>query len=86
LDGALFEVLSLRAKTGLHIEVGEYIKKTRGFKTQYEFVKKQASVPGTKVLYVGCTGGRHRSVFIAEILGNELGIAIEHRDLEKSHA
>ena len=29
-------------------------------------------------VYVGCTGGHHRSVYIANRLGADLGIAVEH--------
>ena len=39
---------------------------------------------------VGCTGGRHRSVVVAEELARyfrERGqpVAVEHRDLDRSH-
>ena len=33
--------------------------------------------------YIGCTGGRHRSVAIAHTLGRELGIPVEHLDKER---
>lgn len=39
---------------------------------------------------IGCTGGQHRSVAVAERLSQELSgrfrLELEHRDLEKSHA
>ena len=41
------------------------------------------------VIAVGCTGGKHRSVCLAEELYNELsksaeyGLRIEHRDIDK---
>ena len=41
------------------------------------------------IISIGCTGGKHRSVTLAEELyrrladGREYGIRIEHRDIEK---
>ncbi|GHV32440.1 nucleotide-binding protein [Clostridia bacterium] len=35
------------------------------------------------VIAIGCTGGRHRSVTLAENLGKALGCEISHRDIEK---
>ena len=43
------------------------------------------------VIAVGCTGGKHRSVTLANELynalnGNDYGVKIEHRDIEKDAA
>ncbi len=42
----------------------------------------------TLVIAIGCTGGRHRSVVIADEIGKTLGsrfnVAVEHRDIYKS--
>lgn len=43
------------------------------------------------VIAVGCTGGKHRSVTLAnelykELSGNDYGVKIEHRDIEKDAA
>lgn len=31
-------------------------------------------------VYLGCSGGRHRSVALAHVIGRQLGIPVEHRD------
>jgi len=35
------------------------------------------------VVYLGCTGGHHRSVYLADRLAKELGVSVEHRDYDK---
>jgi RNase adapter protein RapZ len=71
----------LRERTGLDAEVGRYIESTRNFDLLYQHVKEQVTVPGTRVAYVGCIGGQHRSVYLVNRLGKELGVRVEHRDL-----
>jgi RNase adaptor protein for sRNA GlmZ degradation len=46
-------------------------------------VAKAVIVEGAGTVAIGCTGGRHRSVYLVERLGREWGVAIEHRDLGK---
>jgi len=74
---------SLKLLTGLAEPVGEHIRQTKNFDAKYAHLKERASVPGTEVVYLGCTGGKHRSVFLADQLGKELGVAVEHRDIDK---
>jgi UPF0042 nucleotide-binding protein len=76
---------SLRKLDGRHPLVQADIEKTRNLDTFIEGWKALADTIGhpDAVLCVGCTGGHHRSVYVAERLGRDLGIPVEHRDLEK---
>ncbi len=92
-----FYISELREKTGLDSEVYDYVF---SFKESKEFVKKlidflDCSVPlyrkegkAELVVGIGCTGGQHRSVAIAETLRNhfsEIGYnsSVFHRDAKK---
>jgi len=72
---------NLRHKRGTDPEVQRDILKTPDFHVKYQYVKEQVTQPGTEVAYIGCTGGQHRSVFLAERLGQDLGVPVEHRDI-----
>lgn len=74
---------ALRYKRGTDVEVQADILKTPRFQVLYEELKKRVTVPGTEVAYIGCSGGHHRSVFLAELLGKELNVPVEHRDFDK---
>lgn len=55
------------------------ILKTPGFEASYAALKARvAAHPGP--VWLGCTGGRHRSVYLACRLGRELGVPVQHRD------
>jgi len=73
----------LRYKRGTDLEVQQDVMKTPDFHAKYAHLRQQATVPGTEVVCIGCHGGRHRSVFLAERLGRELGVLVEHRDIDK---
>lgn len=90
-------VARLRSKTGKHRSVMNYLKKsskTKGFLDRVtellSFLVPQYLNEGKSYLTIaiGCTGGRHRSVSIAEALSKELtdtdGIQLKlrHRDIE----
>ena len=90
-------VARLRSKTGKHRSVMNYLKK---FSKTKEFLDRVTELLSFLVpqylnegksyltIAVGCTGGRHRSVSIAEALSKELtgtdGIQLKlrHRDIE----
>lgn len=74
----------LRTKTGQDRDVQSYVMTTPDFVSKLQYVKDQITVPGTDVAYIGCMGGRHRSVVIAQLLGEALKIPVEHRDMERA--
>lgn len=94
-------VSELRDQNGLDAPVQEYIQKDSRFdefvaKTldYLEFLLPQYALEGKRYLSVGigCTGGQHRSVFLAERLAHQLAsrsklpisCSSEHQDLHRS--
>ncbi|MGE5704795.1 MAG: RNase adapter RapZ [Clostridia bacterium] len=87
----------LRPKTGCDAEVSDYVLKWSETK---EFLVKlldllsftlphyQREGKSQLVIGIGCTGGKHRSVAIAEhigkVFGEEYTVRVTHRDKEKS--
>jgi len=88
---------ALKKKTGLDAPVGEYIRRRRAYTA---FLRQYLAQIGFLLPYyikegksyltiaIGCTGGRHRSVFIAERVASALsknGFAVSkyHRDIRK---
>ena len=93
-----FYIESMRHKSGAVKEVSDYIA---GFPVTQEFLEKlddmidflvpQYVKEGKSqfVIAVGCTGGMHRSVFVAKHIFDRLGkkgypVKLEHRDLMKN--
>ncbi len=88
---------TLRDKTGEDPEVGAYIEGDPGYAEFFErftgFIapllpRYRAEGKSYLTIAIGCTGGRHRSVYIAEKLGAWLAergfrAAIRHRELER---
>ena len=93
-----YYVEGLRAKTGNDTEIQEYVLQ---FKEAHEFLDKLndmieflipnyiAEGKNQLVISIGCTGGKHRSVTLANELykrlsgKTEYGLKIEHRDIGK---
>lgn len=93
-----YYVDALRAKTGNDKEIQEYVM---GYKEAGQFLDKLEDmvkflIPNyitegktQLVIGIGCTGGKHRSVTLANALYQKLcnekayGIKIEHRDIQK---
>ncbi|PYI51312.1 RNase adapter RapZ [Paenibacillus flagellatus] len=88
----------LRPNTGLDPDVYEYVMKwteTQEFLTKLidmlQFLIPQYAKEGKSqvVVGIGCTGGKHRSVSIAEYLGKMLGnseteiVRVSHRDADR---
>jgi UPF0042 nucleotide-binding protein len=90
-------VENLRPKTGLDVEVVEYLRAQPGYEDFYERLRDFVTylLPGYKkemksylTIGVGCTGGKHRSVAIGQRLADDvaaLGYAVEivHRDSKR---
>ena len=93
-----YYVEGLRAKTGNDTEIQEYVLQ---FKEAHEFLEKLTDMvnflipnyiaegKNQLVISIGCTGGKHRSVTLANELykrladKTEYGLKIEHRDIAK---
>jgi UPF0042 nucleotide-binding protein len=97
LPNPYFEI-GLREQTGCDAPVAEYVlKSTRGaafFERLRDWLRFLLPLYDSEgkayvTIGVGCTGGRHRSVAVAEALASTLRadgreVSVEHRDLEKS--
>lgn len=87
----------LRPFSGEDAQVANFIKKDKVFSPYIKSIKSllSASLPrfveegrGYLTIAVGCTGGQHRSVFIAKVLSEWLQetknhVKLKHRDLKK---
>jgi UPF0042 nucleotide-binding protein len=89
-------VEELRPQTGMDPEVSAYVMEApetrellRHLRPLLDYALPQYAREGKAYLTValGCTGGRHRSVAMAEELGRELGedheVAVSHRDVRR---
>lgn len=88
----------LRPLTGLDPAVGEHIANDPGFKPFSDALaamlppllpRFEREGKSYLTIAVGCTGGRHRSVFVAERLAALIGehghrVRVRHRDLDRS--
>jgi UPF0042 nucleotide-binding protein len=88
-------VYELKFKTGRNRDVKEYIEKQKEFKVFFNVFSKliEISLPGYikegksyLTIAIGCTGGRHRSVFTAERLtkflkSKKYKVKLNHRDI-----
>ncbi len=86
---------SLRSKTGRDSEVGKYIMTDPEYKSFFDNLSNMISslLPLYKAegkayltISIGCTGGQHRSVFVAEEIANSLissdyEVEVSHREL-----
>lgn len=93
-------VPELKPLTGRDAEIAEYIRKDPGFAPAYEQIRAllltvlpRFQVQGKPYVHIafGCTGGRHRSVFMAEQIGAALRAAgfsptMLHRNLSSRAA
>ena len=91
-----FYVEELREKTGLEKEIIEYVMSSDEFKEfnvklidfiEYLIPQYIEEGKGNLVIGIGCTGGKHRSVVVAENLCNALrkenNCVINHRDIDR---
>lgn len=88
---------ALRPKTGMDAEVSDYVmnapetQKLLGhLRSLLDYVLPHYAREGKAYLTIalGCTGGRHRSVAMAEELGRQLGdhheVVVSHRDAQRA--
>jgi UPF0042 nucleotide-binding protein len=73
----------LRNMRGTDLAVQEEVMRTPHFDTLYNHLIEKVTAPGVEIAYIGCTGGHHRSVFLALKLAKQLGVQCEHRDINK---
>ena len=88
----------LRPMSGLQVPVARFIRRDEGLEPFLETLARlmrpllpryAAEGKSYLTIAIGCTGGRHRSVFVAEELGQWLQdegfpVHLHHRDLKKS--
>jgi RNase adaptor protein for sRNA GlmZ degradation len=79
-----FHDKKLRKLRGTHFAVQADIRKTPQFLEKWKRIAEVAGCPPTQELYLGCTSGHHRSVYLAELVGSAFDVPIEHRDFNKS--
>ena len=70
-------------------ETGEFLERAMGL---LDFVVPRYAAEGKSYLsiYFGCTGGRHRSVYLAEAVAKRFAttgrqVRVQHRDIDKEH-
>jgi RNase adapter protein RapZ len=90
-------VEELRAKTGLSEEVGQFIQSTEVYEKYFRmlldfliYLIPLFEIEGKSYLTIcmGCTGGKHRSVFIVKELAEQLSklsytVSTVHRDIDR---
>jgi RNase adapter protein RapZ len=71
----------LRPLRGDHWRVAADIEKTAKFSEKLAALRAKVAAFNGPV-YLGCTGGKHRSVYLADRIGRELGIPVTHLDVD----
>jgi UPF0042 nucleotide-binding protein len=93
-----YYVASLRSLTGRDPEIAGFIRNDHGWSPFFDALiglmqpllpRYAAEGKSYLTIAVGCTGGRHRSVFVAEQLATwlrelDLRVHLQHRDLDRS--
>lgn len=75
--------MDLRHLSGKDPEVAADIRLTPEFEQSYRILVEKVLRSKHSVVALGCTGGRHRSVYLAECLSIDLMLPAEHRDIDK---
>ena len=77
-----FRDKKLRHLRGDHPEVIADICKTPGLEKSYLTLREKVRTHCGRV-FLGCTGGHHRSVYLANRLGKDLKVPVTHLDYDK---
>ena len=70
----------LRQLRGTDRSVQEELENTPGFRDAYVAILARARAT-EGVFWTACTGGHHRSVYVAILLGSDLGVPVHHLNL-----
>ena len=73
---------ALRYLRGIDLAVQKDILKTPNFVKSYLALKQKVEA-FDGVVFLGCTGGHHRSVYLALRLAEELNVPVQHRDINR---
>jgi len=82
-----YRVQELRGLTGVDHPVVVWLSRQPRTEVFYRSlerrVRKLMEDQGETELYLGCFGGQHRSVYLAERLAGQFGVPVEHLDKGK---
>jgi UPF0042 nucleotide-binding protein len=73
----------LRELRGIDPQVAQDIEQTPGFAESFKKLLNVILTATEPVIWLGCTGGHHRSVYLADRIGNLLNARVVHRDINK---
>ena len=73
---------AFRYMRGTDLVVQQDILKTPNFNKSYQELKRKVEA-FDGVVFLGCTGGHHRSVYLALRLAEELNVPVQHRDINR---
>src|SRR6266699_1881473 len=84
-----WSVAHLRVLPGTHWQVARFISgEDIYFQPRYYALLHDVTAIINRydeaVIYIGCTGGQHRSVYLADRLAFDLSLEVAHRDLAYS--
>ena len=83
-----WRAVPLRRLTGLDPAVGQWIRDQKGYAAgldalTWRILDYQGLDSGP--VYLGCTGGRHRSVYLAAYLGRIWNLPVQHVHIDRGH-
>jgi UPF0042 nucleotide-binding protein len=78
-----YRLKNLRYMRGTDQEVASDVESTPGFVESYKALFAKVANSTEEIVFLGCTAGHHRSVYLAERMAQELGAAVMHRDFDK---
>lgn len=76
----------LRDLTGLDLPVQRYLSQSSTWRLFLGSICRKIRDSEPKTVLVYCVGGKHRSVFVAQVLGEIFGAQVEHLTLGRTNA